>query len=191
MQEEVDEKTVALAVSTTKMTAQALKNSLEKFLQRIDERNRIHVNEARELDLEKKKARTAAKEAARQQKKIQKTGPYSPGKKSLNKMIADGSKLSNIEITDGNIRSFERVARKYGISYSLKKDKSQNPPRYLVFFRAKDKKVIEAAFREYTGKYLKTERKASIRKRLQKAIERSAHHRERVRTKVKNREAER
>ena len=73
-------------------------------------------------------------------------------------MIADGSKLSNIEITDGNIRSFERVARKYGISYSLKKDKSQNPPRYLVFFRAKDKKVIEAAFREYTGKYLKTDR---------------------------------
>ena len=188
MQEEVDEKTVALAVSTTKMTAQALKNSLEKFLQRVDERNRIHVNEARELDLEKKKARTAAKEAARQQKKA---GPYSPGKKSLNKMIADGSKLSNIEITDGNIRSFERVARKYGISYSLKKDKSQNPPRYLVFFRAKDKKVIEAAFREYTGKYLKTERKASIRKRLQKAIERSAHHRERVRTKVKDREAER
>ena len=48
MQEEVDEKTVALAVSTTKMTAQALKNSLEKFLQRVDERNRIHVNEARE-----------------------------------------------------------------------------------------------------------------------------------------------
>ena len=75
MQEEVDEKTVALAVSATKMTAQALKNSLEKFLQRIDERNRIHVNEARKLDLEKKKARTAAKEAARQQEKAQKTGP--------------------------------------------------------------------------------------------------------------------
>ena len=75
MQEEVDEKTVALAVSTTKMTAQALKNSLEKFLQRVDERNRIHVNETRELDLEKKKARTAAKEAARQQEKAQKTGP--------------------------------------------------------------------------------------------------------------------
>ncbi len=141
MQEEVDEKTVALAVSTTKMTAQALKNSLEKFLQRVDERNRIHVNEARELDLEKKKARTAAKEAARQQEKAQKTGPYSPGKKSLNKMIADGSKLSNIEITDGNIRSFERVARKYGISYSLKKDKSQNPPRYLVFSRKRSNGV--------------------------------------------------
>lgn len=191
MQEEVDEKTVALAVTTTKMTAQALKNSLEKFLQGIDERNRIHANEARELDLEKRKARVAAKEATRQQKKAQKTGPYSPGKKSLNSMIAAGSKLSNIEIADGNIRSFERVARKYGISYSLKKDKSQTPPRYLVFFRAKDKKVIEAAFREYTGKYLKPERKASIRKKLQKAIERSSHHRERVRTKVKDREAER
>lgn len=191
MQEEVDDKTVALAVSATKMTAQVLKNTLEKFLQGIDEKNRIRENEAREVNLEKTKARTAAKEAARQQKMAEKKGPYSPGKKSLNRMIADGSKLSNIEITDGNIRSFERVARKYGISYSLKKDKSQTPPRYLVFFRAKDKKVIEAAFREYTGKYLKTERKASIRMRLRKAIERSANHRERIRTKVKDREAER
>ena len=62
------------------------------------------------------------------------------------------------------------VARKYSIDYSLKKDKSVDPPKYLVFFRAKDVDVMTAAFKEYTGVALKKSRKVSIRKRLQKAI---------------------
>ena len=99
-----------------------------------------------------------------------KKGPYSPGKKTLNEMLRDGSELSNIEITDNNIRSFEKVARKYSIAYSLKKDRSSDPPKYLVFFRAKDVDVMTAAFREYTGATLLKSRRASIRKRLQKAI---------------------
>jgi len=37
------------------------------------------------------------------------------------------------------------VARKYSIDYSLKKDKSVDPPKYLVFFRAKDVDVMTAA----------------------------------------------
>lgn len=41
--------------------------------------------------------------------------------------------MSNIEVTDGNIKSFERVARKYGVDFALKKDVSSQPPRYLVF----------------------------------------------------------
>lgn len=55
------------------------------------------------------------------------------GKQSLDSMMKDGSQLTNIEITDRNIRSFERIARKYSIDYSLKKDKAVSPPRYLVF----------------------------------------------------------
>lgn len=31
-------------------------------------------------------------------------------------------------MTDGNIKSFERVARKYQIDFSLKKDASETPP---------------------------------------------------------------
>lgn len=102
-------------------------------------------------------------------------------------MMKEGSQLTNIEITDNNIRSFERVARKYSIDYSLKKDKSVSPPKYLVFFRAKDVDVMTAAFKEYTGVTLQKSKKASIRKRLQKAIARSAKHREREKTKQKDR----
>ena len=98
---------------------------------------------------------------------------------------------TNIEITDKNIKSFEKIARKYSIDYSLKKDKSEDPPKYLVFFRAKDVDVMTAAFKEYTGVTLKKSRKVSIRKRLQKAIERSAKHREREKVKQKDRGQER
>ena len=100
---------------------------------------------------------------------------YRPGKKSLNKMMEEGSELTNIEVTDSNIKSFEKVARKYGIQYSLKKDKSVTPPNYIVFFRSKHSEVMTAAFKEYTDVVLPKSRKLSIRKRLQQAIDRTAH----------------
>ena len=51
--------------------------------------------------------------------------------------------LKNIPITKDNIKSFDRIARKYGVDYSLKKDvASKETPKYLVFFKAKDVDVI-------------------------------------------------
>ena len=54
------------------------------------------------------------------------------GKQSMKKLRMQGRELSSIEITDGNIRSFERYARKYDVDYCLKKDKSSSPPRCYV-----------------------------------------------------------
>ena len=42
--------------------------------------------------------------------------------------------VSNIEITEGNIKAFESTAKKYGIDFALKMDTTGNPPRYRVFF---------------------------------------------------------
>ena len=82
------------------------------------------------------------------------------------------------------------MARKYGIDYSLKKDASTDPPRYMVFFKAKDVKVMEAAFREYTGKTVLKTKKPSIRKKLSKAIHR-VNHRQRQRTRQRGKDQER
>ena len=62
--------------------------------------------------------------------------------------------MVNIEITDKNIKSFERYARKYGINYALKKDKSKEPPVYLVFFKGRDQDALNAAFREFSQKQI-------------------------------------
>ena len=71
------------------------------------------------------------------------------GETSLKRLAESGMKLSNIEITEKNIKSFEHTAREYGITYALKKDVSTDPPRYLVFFKAKDRMQVEAAFKSY------------------------------------------
>ena len=56
-----------------------------------------------------------------------------------------------------------------------------------MFFKAKDVDVMTAAFKEYTGVTLQKAKRPSIRKRLQKAIDRAAKHREREKTKQKDR----
>ena len=115
--------------------------------------------------------------------------PYKVGKQSYKELKSQGSGLSNIEITDGNIKSFERVAKKYSIDFSLKKDVTADPPRYHVFFKARDADVMTAAFKEYTGKSLNKDKKPSVRKKLQQAITKSlAKHRELEKTKGKEKE---
>ena len=44
------------------------------------------------------------------------------------------------------IKAFEGTAKKYGINFALKKDATENPPRYLVFFKGRDADVLTAAF---------------------------------------------
>ena len=92
--------------------------------------------------------------------------PYKQGKQTVKELIGQNAGVSNIEINDGNIKSFERVAKKYGIDYALKKDKSENPPKYLVFFKGRDTDVLNQAFKEYVGKQMKQKDKPSIMEKL-------------------------
>lgn len=103
--------------------------------------------------------------AHRKNKKLHKAPT---GKQTVKQLVGQGQGVTNIEITDGNIKSFERVARKYGVNYALKKDVSGEIPRYLVFFKAKDSDALTAAFKEYAAKEIKREKKPSIQEQLRK-----------------------
>ena len=106
-------------------------------------------------------------------------------------LIQKGEKLTNIEVTDQNIKSFNKIVRKYGIDYSLKKDGSEKPPRYFIFFKAKDAEVMNAAFKDFLGKELKKKEKPSIKARLKTLGEQVKEKaQERTREKNKTREAE-
>ena len=76
--------------------------------------------------------------------------------------------MSNIEVTDKNIRSFERVAKKYGVDFAIKKDKTVSPPKYLVFFKGRDADAITAAFTEFTAKTMKKAARPSVLEQLKK-----------------------
>ena len=99
------------------------------------------------------------------------------GKVKIKDLIGQNSGIENIEITDKNIKSFEKIARKYNIDYSLKRDKSQTPPKYHVFFKAHDTNAITMAFKEYTQKTLnKTKRKPSLINRIRRNMQKVKQH---------------
>ena len=167
MQDEVSEKIIALCINGGKISARILKETLEKAL----------------ADME----RSSQQQHSTSTKQKNKKQTVSHGKQSLKQLSGNGVQLSNIEVTDGNIKSFAKCARKYNVDYSIKKDKSVSPPRYFVFFRAKDVDTLTAAFKEYTGRTLNKAKKPSVRQKLQLAKERVAKHREREKTKHKDR----
>lgn len=98
----------------------------------------------------------------------QKSRAAPTGKQTVKQIVGQGQGVTNIEITDRNIKSFERVARKYGVDYALKKDMTGEKPRYLVFFKAKDTDALTAAFKEFTAKTLKREEKPSVLAQLRR-----------------------
>ena len=147
MQEEVENRTVVLAVSTAKMTANVLKSAISKYL------------------------------AYRKEKKVEKAraGPVKPcGKQTVKQLVGQNEGVANIEITDKNIRDFDRVARKYGVDYALKKDKSGEIPKYLVFFKARDGDALTAAFKEYTAKTERKKERPSVLQTLRRLKEQAA-----------------
>ena len=86
----------------------------------------------------------------------------------MKQLIGQNQGVSNIEITDPSIKEFEKIARKYGVDYAVKKDRSTSPPKYLIFFKGRDADALTAAFTEYTGKKVKkaekTERPSVLEK---------------------------
>ena len=132
MQDEINEKTIALYIKTGKLTAQTLQKAMKAILSK------------------------GKKQLAKPPQ----------GKQSLKQLMKQNAGVSNIEITEGNIKAFESTAKKYGIDFALKKDATESPPRYLVFFKGRDADVLTAAFQEFSAKKLTQEQKPSIRKAL-------------------------
>lgn len=86
----------------------------------------------------------------------------------MKELASQNAGMTNIEIDNKNIKSFERYARYYGVNYAVKKDKSKDPPVYMVFFKGRDQDAIHAAFRDFSSAQIKKANKNTIRKRLQK-----------------------
>ena len=87
---------------------------------------------------------------------------FKHGKQSVKSLTKQGASLTNIEINGDNIGDFKRVARKYNVDFALKKDSSETPPKWTVFFKAKDADALTAAFKEYSKITLKVKEKPNF-----------------------------
>ena len=162
MQDEVNTKVIALVIKGGRISAEVLEKALKKFVEEIE----------------------------KAQKQMQQPKTYR-GKQSIKHLVEQNAAISNIEVTDGNIKSFEHTARKYGIDYALKKDTSEQPPRYLVFFKGRDVDVMTQAFKEFSARTIKQKEKPSLRQKLSRQKEQSkSQHREQAKVKSKDRGVE-
>ena len=108
------------------------------------------------------------------------------GKITVKELAAQGKGMESIEVTDQNIGSFCRVARKYGIDFAPFKVKDEN--KYLVFFKSPDTDAMTAAFKEYTAKQVKKASRPSVLAKLRQYAELMQNT---VRDRVKHKEHER
>ena len=141
MQEEVENRTVNLAISTTKLTGRSLVNAF-----------RAYLNHRRNV-----KARKAS---------IQDT--HIVGEQTIDQLLGQNQGATNIEIEKTEIAGFKRILNKYGVDYATTKDRSQEPPRYLVFFKARDGDALTAAFKEYSAAMAKKAERPSMLELLAK-----------------------
>ncbi|WP_409968052.1 PcfB family protein [Bengtsoniella intestinalis] len=138
MQEEVNQKTVALVINTSKLTGRGLARAMSKFL--------AHV-------------------------KYKQANPtMHRGKQTVKQLAQHGQGMSSIEVTDENIKSFEKVARKYGVDFAVMRDKG-DPKKHIVFFKGRDSDAINNAFEAYTKQVLRKANRPSILAKLKEMAE--------------------
>lgn len=143
MQEEIENRTVNLAISTTKLTARGIIRLAAKGLAYI-----------------KRKSREAA---------LKNEKP--DGKQTIQQLIGQNQGVTNIDISQTDLKGFEKYARKYGVDYAITKDKSVFPPKYLVFFKARDADAMTAAFNAYSAEVLAKSKRPSTLNKLHKLID--------------------
>ena len=135
MQEEVESRTLTLAINGTKFTGRMLKAAVARFM------------------------------AYRRSHKAAKAYVHPKGKQTVRQLTRQGQGVNTMEIADENLRQFERIARKYGVDYAVRRDKDAVPPRFLLFFKGRDADAISAAFKEFmTAKERKSERPSLLQK---------------------------
>lgn len=141
MQEEIEEKTVRLAISGTRLTGRAVAAAIRTYL-------RHRANE-----------------------KLASIDEHIQGKQSIDELVKQNQGVSSMVVGDAGIRTFERIAKKYGVDFAIMKDKSENPPVYTAFFKARDTDAMEAVVNEYSKKMMKIKDRPSVLAKLKKFIE--------------------
>ena len=141
MQEEVENRTLTLIINSSKFSGRTLKAAVSKYLAHCSDKRR------------------------------QKSRDVTPhGKQSVKQLIGQGQGVENIELNDPSAREFDRIARKYGVDYAVKRDRSSNPPRFLIFFKSRDNDAITAAFQEYIGRKVRKASRPSVIQRLAQMV---------------------
>jgi hypothetical protein len=137
VQEELENRTVTLMVSSSKFTGRTLKSAISHFLNYTRHKAQDHKHVV----------------------------PH--GKQSVKQLMGQRESLMNEPVgDDADLRTFDRIARKYCVDYAVKKVQRDGQDQYLIFFKARDKDTIYAAMQDYANHWKEhgKEEKPSVRK---------------------------
>lgn len=139
MQEDIEHRTVTLAMNVSKMTGRTFRNALVKLLHFLKNKHQQH-------------------------KQVKPCG-----KQSVKKLIGQNQGVNRVDLShDDDVKQFEHVARKYGVDYAITKVKGEKP-RYLIFFKARDNDALTAALEEYTAQRVRGKEKPPLHSKLQQS----------------------
>ena len=141
MQEEIEEKTVRLAITTTKLSVSSFIAGVKAYLRH------------------------------RQKKQLASIDEHIQGKQSIDELVKQNQGVTSMVVGDEGLRTFERIAKKYGVDFAVMKDTSEKPPVFTAFFKARDTDAMEAVVNEYSKKMVKKQERPSVLAKLRKFIE--------------------
>ena len=124
LQEEIENRTINLVISMTRLSGRGIVNA-----------SRFFINRARY-------GRSGNS----------KNGAMYQGRKKVTELVGQGDSVTSVPVTDKRIRDFEQVARKYGVQFAVMKKREKGNRRNLVFFKVNDMELSHLVLDEYTEK---------------------------------------
>lgn len=142
MQEEIENRTINLVISMAKLSGRGIVTAGRAFVYRIRGGKGVPGR----------------------------NGATYQGKQKVKDLVSRGDAVTSVPVTDKRIRDFEQVARKYGVQFSVVKNRGDGKHRYLVFFKAKDTDVLTTVFDEYTKRMMRKKemKRPSVLKELRR-----------------------
>ena len=77
------------------------------------------------------------------------------GQQTVKQLIKQGQGATSLEVSGESLKTFKKIANRYGVDFAIVKDNTAETPRYTVFFKAKDADAIGAVLKEYADKLVK------------------------------------
>ena len=168
MQEEIENRTVNLVVTTSKLSVRALTDGLRRFLNRVEQQSRLRQETTSREHIAKAEIRAHRKEMEKAE------GPH--GKQTVRQLIRHSNGLKQVPVQGERLKEFERVLKRYGVDFAIMKETAAEKPRFLVFFKAKDEEVLSSVLADCTRRQMERAvgRRPSILKLLAEIKEKVA-----------------
>lgn len=156
MQEDIENKSVTLIINSSKLTGRTLATAFMKLLRYS--KNKVHEYHEKHR------------------------GVKPQGKQTVKQLIEQNQGVENTELADKEeVKAFDRIAKKYGVDYAIKKGVSpEGKPRYILFFKGRDRRAIDQMMNAYSQGYFNRKKEKAPMEQVQDPLHKK---KERVRDK--------